>query len=109
MYKHILIATDGSELAEKAVSAGLALAKEFNANITAITVTEPWTTWIAGEVALAFPYESTRRAPANMPLEFSRPSAMLPNATASSAQPYISLADILPKELSIVPTRKDAI
>ena len=43
MYKHILIATDGSELAGKAVAAGFALARELKASVTAVTVTEPWT------------------------------------------------------------------
>jgi nucleotide-binding universal stress UspA family protein len=42
MFKHILIATDGSELAGKAVEQGLALAKAMNADVTAVTVTEPW-------------------------------------------------------------------
>jgi nucleotide-binding universal stress UspA family protein len=42
MFKHILIATDGSELADKAVVQGLALAKALNAKATAVTVTEPW-------------------------------------------------------------------
>lgn len=42
MYKHILIATDGSELAHKAVTTGLSLAKMLGAKVTAITVTEPW-------------------------------------------------------------------
>ena len=42
MYKHILIATDGSELAQKAEVAGLALAKAIGARATAVTVTEPW-------------------------------------------------------------------
>ena len=42
MFKHILIATDGSELADKAVVRGLALAKALNAKATAVTVTEPW-------------------------------------------------------------------
>jgi nucleotide-binding universal stress UspA family protein len=42
MYKHILIATDGSELARKAETTGLALAKELKAKTTAVTVTEPW-------------------------------------------------------------------
>jgi nucleotide-binding universal stress UspA family protein len=40
MYKHILIATDGSELAGKAVEDGLALAKAPGASATAITVTD---------------------------------------------------------------------
>ena len=42
MYKHILIATDGSELAAKAVTQGLALAKALGAKATAVTVSEPW-------------------------------------------------------------------
>ncbi len=42
MYKNILIATDGSDLAGKAVAQGLALAKQLNAKVTAIIVTEPW-------------------------------------------------------------------
>src|SRR5262245_57293872 len=42
MFKHFLIATDGSELADKAVAQGLALAKALNAKATAVTVTEPW-------------------------------------------------------------------
>jgi nucleotide-binding universal stress UspA family protein len=42
MYKHLLIATDGSELAEKAVDQGLRLAEALNAQVTVVTVTEPW-------------------------------------------------------------------
>jgi nucleotide-binding universal stress UspA family protein len=42
MYEHILIATDGSELARKAETTGLTLAKEIKAKVTAVTVTEPW-------------------------------------------------------------------
>ena len=42
MYKKVLIATDGSELANKAVRSGLDLAKEINAHVALVTVTEPW-------------------------------------------------------------------
>ncbi len=42
MYKHILIATDGSDLARQAELTGLTLAKALNAQVTAVTVTEPW-------------------------------------------------------------------
>lgn len=42
MFKHILIGTDGSELAGNAVAQGLALAKALNAQVTVATVTEPW-------------------------------------------------------------------
>jgi len=37
MFKHILVATDGSELSTKAVAAGIALAKELKAELTAVT------------------------------------------------------------------------
>ena len=42
MYRHILIATDGSEIATKALEHGLALAKRDNAPVTIVTATEPW-------------------------------------------------------------------
>jgi nucleotide-binding universal stress UspA family protein len=54
MYRHILIATDGSELAAKAVAAGLALAKQLNAKVTAVTATDPWSAIVTGEAAVAF-------------------------------------------------------
>ncbi len=41
MYKHILVATDGSELAQKGLEHGLALAKQLGAKITVLTVSEP--------------------------------------------------------------------
>ena len=51
MYKHILIATDGSELAGKAVNHGMALAKRLNIPVTAVTVTEPWSVLELGRMA----------------------------------------------------------
>jgi nucleotide-binding universal stress UspA family protein len=42
MYKNILIPTDGSELAGKAVQHGLTFAKESGAKITVLTVTTPF-------------------------------------------------------------------
>jgi nucleotide-binding universal stress UspA family protein len=42
MFKHVLIGTDGSDLAGKAATTGLTLAKELNAQVTAVTVTPPW-------------------------------------------------------------------
>lgn len=41
MYQHLLIATDGSELAQKAVDQGLALAKSLSARVLAVYVTLP--------------------------------------------------------------------
>ena len=45
MYTNILIPTDGSELAEKAVQHGIALAKRIGAKITVLTVLPPFHTF----------------------------------------------------------------
>jgi nucleotide-binding universal stress UspA family protein len=42
MFKRLLIATDGSDLASKAVATGLALAKTLNAEVVIVTASEPW-------------------------------------------------------------------
>lgn len=57
MYEHILIATDGSDLALKAVDQGLTLAKALNSKVTAITVTKPWTSIASGEMGITFPID----------------------------------------------------
>jgi len=41
MYRHILIATDGSELAARGVEHGLALAGPLGAKVTVLSVSEP--------------------------------------------------------------------
>jgi nucleotide-binding universal stress UspA family protein len=46
MYQHILIPTDGSELAERAVTHGLSLAKFLRAKVTAIIVVEQFGAWV---------------------------------------------------------------
>lgn len=42
MYKHILITTDGSDLAQKGVEHGLALAKENASKVTVVTVSQTY-------------------------------------------------------------------
>jgi nucleotide-binding universal stress UspA family protein len=42
LYKSVLIPTDGSDLATKAVEQGVLFAKEIGAKITTMTVTEPF-------------------------------------------------------------------
>jgi nucleotide-binding universal stress UspA family protein len=42
MYKKILIATDGSEIAGKAVAHGIALGKEQGSHVSVIAVSEMW-------------------------------------------------------------------
>jgi nucleotide-binding universal stress UspA family protein len=64
MYKHILIATDGSALATKAVTAGLTLAEKLGSRVTAVTVTEPWTAMMTPEQALGLPVGAYQKAAA---------------------------------------------
>jgi nucleotide-binding universal stress UspA family protein len=64
MYKHILIATDGSDLADKAVVHGLALAKAVNSKVTLLTVSEPMWSAVPGEMAIAFPHEEYQKSTA---------------------------------------------
>lgn len=62
MYKRILIATDGSELAQKGVQHGLTLAKALGATATVVTATEPWTAVVAGDMGIAFPIDDYEKA-----------------------------------------------
>ena len=42
MFTHMLIATDGSDVANKAIDRGVALAKALNAKVTVVTDTKPF-------------------------------------------------------------------
>lgn len=53
MFKHILIPTDGSPVAAKAITAGVALAKEMGARVTGFYAIEPPPTHLYGEGYLA--------------------------------------------------------
>jgi nucleotide-binding universal stress UspA family protein len=64
VYKHILVATDGSELSGRAVTTGLALAKQLKAKLTTLTATEPWSAMVMGEPALMFPIKEYEKAAA---------------------------------------------
>jgi nucleotide-binding universal stress UspA family protein len=61
MYKHILIPSDGSELSEKAVKQGLALAKSIGAKVTAITVSETFHTFSVDPVMVTDTPEQYQR------------------------------------------------
>ena len=53
MFKHILIPTDGSPVAEKAIKAGVSLAAEMGATVTGFYAVEPPPTHLYGEGYLA--------------------------------------------------------
>lgn len=62
MFKHLLIATDGSELSNKAIGQGLSLAKSLGAKVTVVTVTEPFAASVPAEVAMVFSREDYEKA-----------------------------------------------
>ena len=50
MYKHMLVATDGSDAADRAVEHALGLAKAVGAKVKVLTVTPPWSALAYGTV-----------------------------------------------------------
>lgn len=99
MYHHILIATDGSELATRGLEQGLSLAKSLGARVTVITVTErfPVFAGAAGEAwaAAAAELESFDSRQAQMAAEV---LAAATTAAAAAGVPADTLhvADALP-------------
>jgi nucleotide-binding universal stress UspA family protein len=84
MYKHLLIATDGSELAQRAVSQGCELAKVIGSKTTIVTVTEPWRVITPPEVAVVYPVEEYEKAAA------SNANKILADAASAAAKAGIS-------------------
>lgn len=63
MYTNILVATDGSEIAMKAVSHATEFAKAVNAKLTAVVVTEPFEAIAyAGEAMIYAPDDYTKQS-----------------------------------------------
>jgi nucleotide-binding universal stress UspA family protein len=52
MYKHILVATDGSRLSDKAVATAIGLAASLEAKLTAVHVMEPYPVSMFSEYAM---------------------------------------------------------
>jgi nucleotide-binding universal stress UspA family protein len=51
MYRRILIATDGSELANKALTHGMTLAKDLKIPVCVVTVTQAWSAFDVAHMA----------------------------------------------------------
>jgi nucleotide-binding universal stress UspA family protein len=65
LFRNILIPTDGSDLAAKAVEQGVHFAKEIGAKITAMTVTEPFELVSVSQIQLEYtPIEYKKHAEA---------------------------------------------
>lgn len=59
MYKRILIATDGSELAGKGLQKGLELAAQLGAAVDIVTVSEPWAVGMYDAMGWSAGYEAS--------------------------------------------------
>ena len=106
MYKHILIAFDGSELSEKALRQGIQLAKAMGAKVTALYATMPWAAIAVGEIAVMFPpdeYEANAAKAAEGQLKLATAIAKeqgVPCETMhkSESQPYKAIVDTAAKK-----------
>lgn len=97
MYTHLLIATDGSELAQKAVDQGIALAKALGARVLAVHVTAPWTAVPIGEIATSLPPENYERAAADAAQSLLAEVAMRAKATGVECE-TLHVHDRLPAQ-----------
>lgn len=105
MYSHILIATDGSELAHKALVQGFALAKSLGSKVTVVTVTEPWTAVVPGEMGMAFPVDEYEKGAADNAATIL--AAVKKEADAASvAAETVHMADQFPAD-GIIATAKE--
>jgi nucleotide-binding universal stress UspA family protein len=86
MYKNLLIATDGSEIASKAVSQGIDLAKTVGAKVTIVTVSESFAGAVPVEIAIAYPFDVYEKACEENALRSSRKRARLRRLRACCAR-----------------------
>ena len=101
MHKHILMPTDGSELSQKAIDYGLALAKSVGAKVTFITVSAPFQAWaIEPPLTLEFieEYEKQMRRQSEKYLESAKQLALAAGVACDVLQvehdhPYRAIID----------------
>ena len=90
MYKHLLVAIDGSDLAQIALHHGIALAKALDAKITIVTVSEPWHAYAPGETAMPFPVKEYQESVAKWATDIlAKAKAVAGNAGVKSAVVHI--------------------
>jgi nucleotide-binding universal stress UspA family protein len=75
MYQNILIPTDGSELASKAITHGVELAKVHNAKITGVAVSPTWHDTADDEFVVEISCESYKRSTAQRASKWLAPIA----------------------------------
>ena len=90
MFKNILVLTDGSDLAAKAVEQGILFAKEIGAKITVMTVTEPFHVLSLARVNSNTPRSNTRSTPRLTRRRCSAPFRLRPNRPELRATRFMS-------------------
>ena len=89
MYKHILVSTDGSDLARKGLEQGLALARSLGARVTILTVTERLPVYAGfdgGLTAMAYDdYTASQRGAAEQVLSAAKAAAAAAGVTVETA------------------------
>ena len=102
MYRHILIPTDGSELAEHGVAHGLALAKSLAAKVSVIFVVEPFSELTGRFLEAVATYAQLRREQAASALNRVANAAKEAGVSCETIQ----VEDVLPHE-AIIATAED--
>jgi len=106
MYRHILIATDGSELSMQAVTHAVALAKALNAKLTVVTVSEPFHVLAVDPILLTDTPESYKARAAAFAAEYLREvedkaaasGVRCNNVHVEDEQPYRAIIDTATKK-----------
>lgn len=106
MFKHLLLAVDGSRSAQNAAQHGIELAKALGAKVTALTVTVPWETQFAREMAVIVPdivvskddYDCNRNVYARRILDLTTDAARIAGVScsvrhASHSRPYLAIIE----------------
>ena len=105
MYKHILISTDGSDVAQKGLDHGLTLAKGLGAKVTIVTVTERLPVYFGLDAGMAaIPYDdfgASQRQAAQKVLAAAKAAADRIGVTAET----VLLENALPAEAIIETAR----
>jgi len=106
MYRHILIATDGSELSMQAVTHAVALAKALNAKLTVVTVSEPFHVLAVDPILLTDTPESYKARAAAFAAEYlgevedkaAASGVRCNNVHVEDEQPYRAIIDTATKQ-----------
>ena len=102
MHRHILLPTDGSELSQKAIDYGMALAKSVNAKVTVLTVSTPFHAFVVEPGLITGTleqYQKRTAALATKYLNVAKEAALAAGVSCETMhvehdQPYLAIIDV---------------